>query len=93
MNKNPLFASVTAAAALIGTLAIPLQTVHAHGSEARYVEILKWDKPNFQQIFASNRSHLEGMPSNWVEATPSIQQIDGKSCLVGQLFGFNVDDK
>jgi len=93
MNKNPLFASVTAAAALIGTPAIPLQTVHAHGSEARYVEILKWDKPNFQQIFASNRSHLEGMPSNWVEATPSIQQIDGKSCLVGQLFGFNVDDK
>ena len=80
-------------AAVLSVLAIPLQTVHAHGTEARYVEIMKWDKPNFSQIFASNRSHLEGMPSNWVEATPSVQQIDGKSCLVGQLFGFNVDDK
>lgn len=72
---------------------IPAGAAFAHGSEARFVDLLEWKRDNFSQVFASNRAHLEGLPSNWAEATPQVRVIDGKSCVLGQLIGFNVDDR
>ncbi|MET0499292.1 MAG: hypothetical protein ABW106_13590, partial [Steroidobacteraceae bacterium] len=80
------FTSVVAIAALL-----PLSG-HAHGNEARMVEFLDWKKlPNVARVFGSNRSSFDGMANSWFR--PQIRQIEGESCVVGELFGVDVDDK
>ncbi len=83
---------VWSALALCWVGSVATAPVHAHGSEARFVEFFDWKKANFKRVFASNRSHLEGLPSNWAEATPRLVPVAGQSCVLGQLIGFDVDD-
>ncbi len=66
--------------------------VYAHGTEARFVQFFDWKRDNLKRVFASNRSHLEGLPQNVAEATPRMIAVEDKSCLVGQLFGFDIED-
>jgi hypothetical protein len=94
-NKNGtrgLRAAGFALTAIVGAVA-PMYPAFGHGSEARFVEFLDWKKEHFTKIFASNRAHLEGLPGNWAEATPQIINVEGRSCIVGQLIAFDVDDK
>jgi hypothetical protein len=96
MNNNNgmrgLRAAAYALSAFAGALA-PMSPALGHGTEARFVEFLDWKKEHFTKIFASNRAHLEGLPSNWAEATPQVIKVEGRSCIVGQLIAFDVDDK
>jgi hypothetical protein len=67
-------------------------TAWGHGNEARMVEFLNWKKiPNITRVFGANRSHLEGSPSGSVR--PQIRMVEGQSCIVGQVIGFDVDDR
>ncbi|HEY6125979.1 MAG TPA: CehA/McbA family metallohydrolase [Steroidobacteraceae bacterium] len=91
-GKRRLRTAACALTAFVGALA-PMSHVTGHGTEARFVEFLDWKKEHFTKIFASNRAHLEGLPSNWAEATPQVINVEGRSCIVGQLIAFDVDDK
>jgi hypothetical protein len=79
----------------------------AHGTEARYVEIADWSKPNFARTFATNRAHLGSLPNRaaMVElgATPPppsprarnlLQkvEIEGQQCIFSDIMAFDVDD-
>jgi hypothetical protein len=56
------------------------------------VEFLNWKKiPHVTRIFGANRAHLEGTPSGTVR--PQIRMVEGESCIVGQVIGFDVDDR
>jgi hypothetical protein len=61
-----------------------------HGTEGRYMEVLDWKKERIARTFGSNRAHLDGMinSSNPVQAQP----IDGRSCVIGDLVLFDVDN-
>jgi hypothetical protein len=63
---------------------------HAHGTEGRYMEVLNWKQPNIARTFGSNRAHLDGLPntSNPIQT----QTIEGRSCVVGDLILFDVDN-
>jgi hypothetical protein len=79
-------------AALAATATMCAVTAWSHGNEARMVEFLNWKKiPNITRVFGANRSHLEGSPSGSVR--PQIRMIEGQSCIVGQVIGFDVDDR
>jgi hypothetical protein len=89
MWKYGMRASVAAIAA-VATLIDG--TAWSHGNEARMVEFLDWKKiPNITRVFGANRSHLEGSPSGTVR--PQIRMVEGQSCIVGQVIGFDVDDR
>lgn len=84
--KYGVGAAIAATATLLGGSA------WSHGNEARMVEFLNWKKiPNIARVFGANRSHLEGSPSGTVR--PQIRMVEGQSCIVGQVIGFDVDDR
>lgn len=68
-----------------------VQQVHAHGTEARYVEFVQWPKENVTKIFGTNRTYFDGAEGR----TKPIQTtaIDGKSCVLGDIIAFDVSDK
>lgn len=55
------------------------------------MEIMQWPKANVAKIFGTNRTYLEGAEGR----TKPIQKttIDGKSCIVGDIIAFDIDDK
>ncbi|HIN11314.1 MAG TPA: hypothetical protein EYM63_06810, partial [Acidobacteria bacterium] len=64
--------------------------VSAHGSEARYVAELDWPQERFTRVLAAGRSEL-GVPGS---RNPSeVRTIRGRSCVVGPLVVFDVDDQ
>jgi hypothetical protein len=99
-------ACALAAAFLVSTLAP--HGVYAHGTEARYVEIADWKKPNFARTFATNRAHIGSLPNRAamteLGTTPPPQQsprarnllqkleIEGQKCIFSDIMGFDVDD-
>ena len=72
-------------------LAMPVAVSFGHGTEGRYMEVLNWKMPNIARTFGSNRAHLDGVgnSSNPVQ----MRIIEGKSCVVGDLLLFDVDDR
>lgn len=64
-----------------------------HGVEARFVKVLDWQRPHFKRIMGSNRSHLEGMRDIWPDIISKVISVDNKSCLYGEFFVLDVDDK
>ena len=62
----------------------------AHGTEARRVTALTWPKDRITRVFDVNRSEL-GLNGSKVAAT--VKTIGGRSCLFGDLFAFDVDDR
>jgi hypothetical protein len=63
--------------------------LQAHGTEARYVELIQWKKEHFSHIFATGTSAL-GVPGS----RNSIQMriIENKACVIGNVIAFDVDD-
>jgi len=84
-NVRPALLFAAAVLAICGSA-----TVQSHGTEGRYMEVLDWKKEHIARTFGSNRAHLDGMnnTSNPVQA----RLIDGKSCVVGDLILFDVDN-
>lgn len=83
---------IAAAAATMVGLALTWNTALGHGNEARMVEFLNWKQiPHVTRIFGANRAHLEGTPSASVR--PQIRMVEGDSCIVGHVIGFDVDDR
>ncbi|MEE2636137.1 MAG: CehA/McbA family metallohydrolase [Acidobacteriota bacterium] len=74
------------------TCLVTLGTTHdaiGHGSEARYVEELDWPQDRVTRVIAAGRSEL-GVPGS---RDPSeTRTIDGRSCVVGPLVAFDIDD-
>jgi hypothetical protein len=76
---------------------------HAHGTEARYVEVVDWKKEHVARVFAASTVHFLGMQDEPL-ATPTARgsfrtsipvqakEVNGRSCLLGQLLAFDIDD-
>ena len=83
------------AVALLGLLllasagSLPVQPLQAHGTEARRVVSLSWPKDRISRVLAANRSEL-GL--NGSKAPEQTLTVDGRACLFGDLFAFDVDD-
>ena len=61
----------------------------AHGSEARYVRELPWTKARFSRVLAVGRSELR-VPGS--RNPTEIRTIADRSCVVGPLVAFDVED-
>jgi hypothetical protein len=94
MNNTAGLSGKARPALLLATVVLavcgPVATVQSHGTEGRYMEVLDWKKEHINRTFGSNRAHLDGMinTSNPVQA----KTIEGKSCVVGDLVLFDVDN-
>src|SRR5579863_2464017 len=63
-----------------------------HGTEARYFQILNWKGgEHIAKIFAMNQPELEGS-SHSPENLGRVINVEGRSCLYGEIFVFDVDD-
>jgi hypothetical protein len=89
MHSRVVAAVSMLVAALCAT--IPEQSVHAHGTEARYVEFVQWSKQNVTKIFGTNRTYFDGAEGS----TKPIQtiSIEGRSCVLGDIIAFDIDDQ
>ena len=67
-----------------------LHELVAHGTEARRVVVLTWPKDRITRVLDVNRSEL-GLNGSKVPAT--LKTIGGRSCLYGDLFAFDIDDR
>jgi hypothetical protein len=83
---------VSALALIVVGLICAAGTIHlrAHGTEARRVVILKWTRPHIARTLGANRSEL-GL--NGSKAPEQMLTIAGQSCVFGDLFAFDVDDR
>ena len=82
----------------------PAVQIQAHGTEARYVEIVEWQKPHFAKTFATNQAQIGALPQR--AAMPSqpnlvspraknmlqMRTIEGKSCVLDDVIAFDVDN-
>ncbi|PYR40278.1 MAG: hypothetical protein DMF95_33950, partial [Acidobacteria bacterium] len=62
----------------------------AHGTEARRVAVLSWKKPHITRVLGASRSEL-GL--NGSKAPEQMMTVAGQSCVFGDLFAFDVDDR
>lgn len=76
---------------LLIAAAVPVPTAFGHGTEARYFQILNWKSEHIAKIFATNQPELEGS-SHTPENLGRVINVDGRSCLYGEIFVFDVDD-
>ena len=75
--------------AVIALVATGATGVQAHGSEARYVREVDWNRPRIAHTYGLSYSELGlGAYRNEVET----RMVDGRPCVVGGLIGFDVDD-
>jgi len=74
-------------AAALGTATIAV--VGAHGRDARYVEQVALTANHVTHVLAVSRSEL-GLSGSKRKA--QMKTVDGRSCAVGSLFAFDVDD-
>src|SRR5687767_9042310 len=101
---GPAVCGLAAALSLATFLPNP---VRAHGTEARYVEIADWSKPNFARTFATNRAHLGSLPNRAATTEPGapapapsprarnlLQKLDveGQQCIFSDIMAFDVDN-
>jgi hypothetical protein len=82
----------TAALFLIVVILCAGETIQlrAHGTEARRVVVLKWTRNHITRTLGANRSEL-GL--NGSKAPEQMVTIGGQSCVFGDLFAFDVDDR
>jgi len=78
-----LAAAVAASMIAAGTMLL------AHGRDARYIEEVSWKKERIARVVAANRSEL-GLSGS--KRKIETKTIAGRSCLVGSLLAFDVDD-
>lgn len=68
-------------------------TASAHGTEARFVKLVDWKRPHISRIMGSNRAHLEGVRDLWPDVISKVITVDGRSCIYGEFFVFDVEDR
>lgn len=73
----------------VALLMAAAQAMDAHGTEARYVELIQWKKEHFSHIFATGTSAL-GVPGS--RNSIQLKIIDNKACVLGNVVAFDVDD-
>jgi hypothetical protein len=83
---------IALAAGIVAALLVGVTSdgrLQAHGTEARYVELIQWKKDHFSHIFATGTSAL-GVPGS----RNSIQMkiIENKACVIGNVVALDVDD-
>jgi hypothetical protein len=77
--------------ALVALFACPrIATLRAHGTEARRVVSMNWKRDHITRVLDANRSEL-GL--NGSKAPAQLMAIGGQTCLFGDLFAFDVDDR
>ena len=69
---------------------VSVADLQAHGTEARRVVALAWKQDRITRVFAANRSEL-GL--NGSKAPEQTLTVDGRACLFGDLFAFDIDDR
>ncbi len=76
---------------VLGLLTIRgISELGAHGTEARRVEVLTWPREHITRVLGANRSEL-GVRGSKVNT--SMKTIGERSCLFGDLFAFDIDDR
>src|SRR6185295_20136078 len=70
-------------------LFLPSILLTAHGRDARYIESVSWKKEHFTRVIAASRSEL-GLSGG--KRKLQMKTVDDKSCAVGNLLAFDVDD-
>ena len=80
---------VSALVAGLAGAAWPDQRLEAHGTEARYVELVQWKKERFARVFGVGTSAL-GVPGS--RNSLQMRMIENKACVLGSVVAFDVDD-
>src|SRR5262245_23293786 len=74
--------------ASVAAVILPI-ALQAHGTEARYVEVVQWKKEHFARIFGTGTSAL-GVPGS--RNTLQMRIVENKACLLANVVAFDVDD-
>jgi hypothetical protein len=88
ISRGRIVAGTLAAASTLWIAGASL-SLHAHGTEARRVELLSWTRDRIVRVIGANRSEL-GL--NGSKVPTETRTIAGRSCLFGDLFAFDVAD-
>ena len=75
--------------AVVAVAAATIAVAGAHGRDARYVEPVALTANHVTRVLAVSRSEL-GLSGGKRKA--QMKTVDGRSCAVGSLFAFDVDD-
>ncbi len=68
---------------------VEIGRLHAHGTEARYVQEIDWPKPRIAHTYGLSYSELGlGAYRNEIE----MRTVGGRQCVEGGLIGLDVDD-
>jgi hypothetical protein len=91
IGKRPAskFALVFVIVFLAATGSVPI--VYGHGTEARYFEILNWKSEHIAKVYATNQSEFSGVTVA-PDALGKVIKVEGRSCLYGEIFVFDIDD-
>ena len=65
----------------------------AHGTDARYVQVMDWVRPDLSRVFVTNRTHFAGISNSNFLPYAHVRVLEGKSCIVGDNIAFDVDDR
>ena len=75
---------------LAASTEVAVPRLHAHGTEARYVQEVDWPQPRIAHTYGLSYSELGiGAYRNEIET----RTVDGRQCVEGGLIGFDVDDE
>jgi hypothetical protein len=64
-------------------------SLQAHGTEARYVELVEWKKEHISRVFGVGTAAL-GVPGS--RSTLQFRMVDNKACVLANVIAFDVDD-
>lgn len=81
------------AVALVVSAVVPTGAVLAHGTDARYVQVMNWQRQNFSRAFVTNRTHFAGISNSNFLPLAHTKELEGKSCIVGDNIALDVDDR
>src|SRR5919108_2238421 len=64
--------------------------IYGHGSEARYVQEVAWEKPHVARTYGLSYSELGiGASRGRIE----LRTLQGRTCVSGSVIGFDIDDQ
>lgn len=82
-----------AGAAATAAVVMEQPAVEAHGTEARFVQLLQWKKEHIARVFGVQASLGAGAPRGAVEYNAlQMQVIDKEMCVTGGVLAFDVDN-
>ncbi len=91
MPNRPRACSDFLQSGIFGALALVATALACgHNVEARYIEPLPWKKPHFAQVYAMGYAELG---HDLDVSHGELRRIAGKSCIVGNMIGLEVDSE